>query len=176
MPTYGYDLAQAVRDGFLVDFRTVESKLKFLTEGIAYDDLPEEEKAIYEDTFTDDNGDLPERIDASALNQWLFNEDTIRLVLDLLMTNGLKIDYGEKLGKTILFAKNHRHAEKIRDVFYKEYPHLPGYAKVIDNHMTYAQSAIDEFSEPDKPFPWTCWTRASMCRRSSTWCFSKGDE
>ena len=150
VPTYGYDLAQAVRDGFLVDFRTVESKLKFLTEGIAYDDLPEEEKAIYEDTFTDDNGDLPERIDASALNQWLFNEDTIRLVLDLLMTNGLKIDYGEKLGKTILFAKNHRHAEKIRDVFYKEYPHLPGYAKVIDNHMTYAQSAIDEFSEPDK--------------------------
>lgn len=150
VPTYGYDLAQAVRDGFLVDFRTVESKLKFLTEGIAYDDLPEEEKAIYEDTFTDDNGDLPERIDASALNQWLFNEDTIRLVLDLLMTNGLKIDYGEKLGKTILFAKNHRHAEKICDVFYKEYPHLPGYAKVIDNHMTYAQSAIDEFSEPDK--------------------------
>ena len=150
VPTYGYDLAQAVRDGFLVDFRTVESKLKFLTEGIAYDDLPEEEKAIYEDTFTDDNGDLPERIDASALNEWLFNEDTIRLVLDLLMTNGLKIDYGEKLGKTILFAKNHRHAEKICDVFYKEYPHLPGYAKVIDNHMTYAQSAIDEFSEPDK--------------------------
>ena len=150
VPTYGYDLAQAVRDGFLVDFRTVESKLKFLTEGIAYDDLPEEEKAAYEDTFTDDNGDLPERIDASALNEWLFNEDTIRLVLDLLMTNGLKIDYGEKLGKTILFAKNHRHAEKIRDVFYKEYPHLPGYAKVIDNHMTYAQSAIDEFSDPDK--------------------------
>ena len=35
-------------------------------------------------------------------------------------------------------------------MFGKEYPHLPGYAKVIDNYMTYAQSAIDEFSEPDK--------------------------
>ena len=32
----------------------------------------------------------------------------------------------------------------------KEYPHLPGYAKVIDNYMTYAQSAIDEFSDPKK--------------------------
>ena len=62
----------------------------------------------------------------------------------------LKIDYGEKLGKTIIFAKNHRHAEKILEVFGKEYPHLPGYAKVIDNYMTYAQSAIDEFSDPKK--------------------------
>ena len=150
VPTYGYDLAQAVKDGFLVDFLTVESKLKFLTEGIVYDDLSEEEKAEYEATFTDENGELPERIDSSALNEWLLNEDTIRLALDLLMTNGLKIDYGEKLGKTIIFAKNHRHANKILEVFGKEYPHLSGYAKVIDNYMTYAQSAIDEFSEADK--------------------------
>ena len=35
-------------------------------------------------------------------------------------------------------------------MFGKEYPHLPGYAKVIDNYMTYAQSAIDEFSDPKK--------------------------
>ena len=94
--TYGYDLAQAVKDGFLVDFLTVESKLKFLTEGITYDDLPEEEKEEYEATFTDENGELPERIESSALNEWLFNEDTIRLALNLLMTNGLKINYGEK--------------------------------------------------------------------------------
>ena len=150
VPTYGYELAQAVKDGFLVDFLTVESKLKFLEEGISYDDLSPEEKEEYEATFTDENGELPERIDSSALNEWLFNEDTIRLALNLLMTNGLKIDYGEKLGKTIIFAKNHRHAEKIREVFYKEYPHLPGYAQVIDNQMTYAQSAIDEFSDPKK--------------------------
>ena len=150
VPTYGYELAQAVKDGFLVDFLTVESKLKFLEEGISYDDLSPEEKAEYEATFTDENGELPERIESSALNEWLFNEDTIRLALDLLMANGLKIDYGEKLGKTIIFAKNHRHAEKILEVFGKEYPHLPGYAKVIDNYMTYAQSAIDEFSDPKK--------------------------
>ena len=150
VPTYGYELAQAVKDGFLVDYLLVESKLKFLEQGIVYDDLPPEEKAEYEDTFTDENGELPERIQSSALNEWLFNEDTIRKALDLLMTHGLKIDYGEKMGKTILFAKNHRHAEKILEVFNKEYPHLPGYAKVIDNHMTYAQSAIDEFSDPQK--------------------------
>ena len=133
-----------------MDFLTVESKLKFLEEGIAYDDLPEEERTVYENTFTDENGEMPERISSSKLNEWVFNEDTIRKALDLLMENGLKIDYGEKLGKTIIFAKNHRHANEILEVFGKEYPHLYGYAKVIDNYMTYAQSAIDEFSDPNK--------------------------
>ena len=150
VPTYGYELAQAVKDGYLVDFLSVETKLKFIEQGIVYDELSDEDKQAYEDTFEDENGDLPERIASSALNEWIFNEDTIRQVLNTLMTNGLTIDYGSKLGKTIIFAKNHTHAEKILAVFNKEYPHLPGFAKVIDNYMTYAQSAIDEFSDPKK--------------------------
>ena len=150
VPTYGYELAQAVTDGFLVDFMSVETKLKFIEQGITYDELSDEDKAAYEDTFEDENGELPERINSSALNEWVFNEDTIKEVLHILMTNGLRIDYGEKLGKTIIFAKNHTHAEKIFEVFNREYPHLPGYAKVIDNYTTYAQSAIDEFSDPKK--------------------------
>ena len=149
VPTYGYDLAQAVQDGYLVDYRVAETKLKFLEEGIAYDDLPPEEQAAYEETFLDENGDWPDRIGAGKLNEVVFNEDTIRLVLHVLMTEGLRVNYGETLGKTILFAKNHAHAEKILQIFGEEYPHLPGYAKVIDNYMTYAQSAIDEFSEAD---------------------------
>ncbi len=149
-PTFGYELAQAVADGFLVDFLSVETRLKFLEEGITYDDLSPGDKAAYESTFGDENGELPEKISSSALNEWVFNEDTIREVLHILMTNGLKIDYGEKLGKTIIFAKNHRHAEKILEIFGREYPHLTGYAKVIDNYVTYAQSAIDEFSDPKK--------------------------
>ena len=150
VPTYGYELAQAVQDGYLVDFLSVETTLKFIQQGINYEDLTEEEKRIYEETFTDPNGELPESIASSALNEWIFNEDTIREVLNVLMTHGIKIDYGNKIGKTIIFAKNHTHAEKILEVFGKEYPHLVGWAKVIDNYMTYAQSAIDEFSEPDK--------------------------
>ena len=150
VPTYGYELAQAVKDGYLVDFLSVETKLKFIEQGIVYDELSDEDKQAYEDTFEDENGELPERIASSALNEWIFNEDTIRQVLNTLMTHGLTIDYGSKLGKTIIFAKNHTHAEKILAVFNKEYPHLPGFAKVIDNYMTYAQSAIDEFSDPKK--------------------------
>lgn len=150
VPTYGYDLAQAVKDGYLVDYVSVESKLKFIEQGIVYDELSEEDKEAYEETFEDEHGNLPESINSSVLNTWIFNEDTIKQVLNILMTDGIKIDYGQKLGKTIIFAKNHDHAEKIREVFNKEYPHLPDYAKVIDNYMTYAQSAIDEFSDSKK--------------------------
>ncbi|MBO4934734.1 MAG: DEAD/DEAH box helicase family protein [Clostridia bacterium] len=150
VPTYGYELAQAVRDGYLVDFMSVETRLKFIEQGIVYDELSDEDKEAYENLFVDENGELPESISSTALNEWLFNEDTIREALRVLMDNGLKIDYGSKLGKTIIFAKNHYHAEKILEVFGREYPHLPGFAKVIDNYMTYSQSAIDEFSDPKK--------------------------
>lgn len=154
VPTYGYELAQAVKDGFLVDYVSVETKLKFIEEGITYADLSEEEKREYEETFEDEEV-LPLKIDSSALNTWLFNEDTIKQVLHIVMTNGLKVQYGEKIGKTIIFAKNHLHAEKIMEIFNKEYPNLSKgtngqpFVKVIDNQTTYSQSAIDEFSNPN---------------------------
>lgn len=154
VPTYGYDLAQAVQDGYLVDYLSVESEVKFIEQGIAYDELSEEDKEVYESTFKDENGDFPNRIQSSAINKWLFNEDTIRKALRVLMKEGLKIDYGKKLGKTIIFAVNHNHAEKILEIFHKEYPYLSKngceFACVIDNYTTYAQKAIDEFSEAGK--------------------------
>lgn len=150
VPTYGYELSQAVKDGYLVDFVSVETELKFITDGITYDQLSEEEKQEYEDTFADENGNIPAKIESSALNSWVFNEDTIKKVFRTLFEHGIKINYGSMIGKTIIFAKNHLHAERIFDVFNKTYPELNGYAKVIDNYTNYAQSAIDEFSEGNK--------------------------
>ncbi|MBQ8209362.1 MAG: DEAD/DEAH box helicase family protein [Clostridia bacterium] len=151
VPTYGYELAQAVQDGYLVDFMSVETTLKFMSDGIVYDDLSPEDRAIYEDMFALEDGEIPESIDSSALNEKIFNEDTIRKVLSILMEKGIKIDSGSKIGKTIIFAKNHRHAEKIYDIFNKEYPNYTnGFCRVIDNYTNYAQSLIDEFSDPKK--------------------------
>ena len=151
VPTYGYELSQAVQDGYLVDFVSIETELKFMTEGIAYDDLPPEEKEEYENTFADQDGNMPAAIDAGALNEWIFNADTIKKALNVLLTNGLRVEYGEKIGKTIIFAKNHLHAEKILEVWNKEYPNYPShYARVIDNYTNYAQSIIDDFSDKKK--------------------------
>ena len=66
------------------------------------------------------------------------------------MTDGIRINYGETLGKASIFAKNHDHTENILEIFGKEYRNLPGYAKVIDHYMTDVQIAIDEFSESNK--------------------------
>lgn len=150
VPTYGYELAQAVKDGYLVDYMSVESKLKFIDQGIVYDDLSDADKEEYENTFEDENGELPEAIQSSALNEWVFNEDTVKEVLNVLMAKGLRVDYGEKLGKSIIFAKNHAHAEYIFKIFNQEFPQYKDYAMVIDNYTNYAQSAIDEFSDPNK--------------------------
>lgn len=151
VPTYGYELGQAVQDGYLVDFISIETTLKFMTEGIVYDDLSPEDQEEYEDTFADEGGNYPEAIDSSALNQWIFNSDTIRKALSTLMTHGQRVDFGEKIGKTIIFAKNHNHAEKILQVWNQEYPDYdPQYARVIDNYTNYAQSLIDSFSEKNK--------------------------
>ncbi len=151
VPTYGYELAQAVQDGFLVDFMSVETTLKLMEQGIVYDDLSDEDKEAYEDLFATEDGEMPEAIDSSALNEKIFNEDTIRKVLAILMEKGIKVDYGNKIGKTIIFAKNHKHAEKIYEIFGKEYPNYPpNFCRVIDNYTNYAQSLIDEFSDANK--------------------------
>ena len=107
MPTYGYELAQAVKDGYLVDLVSVEAKMKFQKEGNANEKHSDEDKEAYENTFVDENGQVVERIQSSALNTWIFNDDTIRQVLDILMTHGIHTFYGEMLGKTIIFSKNH---------------------------------------------------------------------
>lgn len=151
VPTYGYELSQAVKDGYLVDFVSIETELKFMTDGIAYADLTPEEQQEYEDTFADEDGNIPENIESSALNEWIFNQDTIKKTLSTLIQHGQRVDFGENLGKTIIFAKNHNHAEMIREVWSREYPQYPKhYAMVIDNQINYAQNLIDDFSDQHK--------------------------
>lgn len=150
VPTYAYDLINAIEDAYLVPYNTVETELKFLEQGICYDDLSEEEKEQYEETFADEE-QMPDFISGDKLNTCLFNDDTIDKVLNNLMDKGIKVEGGDKLGKTIIFAKNHRHAEKIVERFDILYPHYKGnFARVIDNHVNYAQDLIDKFSDKDK--------------------------
>ena len=151
VPTYGYELAQAVKDGFLVDFLSVESEVKFMKKGITYDELSDEEREAYENTFEDENGNLPASIDASALNSWLFNKDTIRQVLNVVMQNALKIDYGSKIGKTIIFAKNTPHAKKIVERFNTLFPEYGGdFIKQVDYSIKYADTLIDDFGTKER--------------------------
>ena len=150
VPTYAYEYEQAVEDGYLVDYRTIEVKTKIMENGIKYDQLSDEEKEQYEDTFDDDER-IDKEISNTAINKWLFNADTIDLVLSKLMEEGLKIEGGNILGKTIIFAKSHRHAVAIVDRFNTIYPQYGGkFAQVVDYDTKYVDNIIDNFKQKDK--------------------------
>ena len=151
VPTDAYGLEEAVKDGFLVPPKAVSVPLRFEREGINYDELSEEEKKQWDALEWDEDGEVPDRVEAEAVNKWLFNKDTVDKVLAHLMTRGLTVAGGDRLGKTILFAKNQAHADFIADRFNINYPHYKGeFARVITFRTEYAQSLIDNFSSKDK--------------------------
>ena len=151
VPTDAYSLEEAVRDGFLVPPQAVSVPLKFQREGIKYDELSEEDKDQWDALEWDEEGGVPDRVEAEAVNKWLFNKDTVDKVLAHVMTRGITVAGGDRLGKTILFAKNQAHADFIADRFNVNYPHFKGeFARVITFKTEYAQNLIDSFSNKEK--------------------------
>ena len=151
VPTYAYDYDTAVhQDHVLVPYYNYEVTTKFLSEGITYEELSDEDKERYEDDFTED-GAMPDSIPSQALNDFVFNQKTVDLVLQDLMERGIKVNGGERIGKTIIFAQNKRHAEFILERFNKLYPQYHGtWASRVVCDDSYAQTVIDNFKEAEK--------------------------
>ncbi|WP_309619201.1 DEAD/DEAH box helicase family protein [Salinibacterium sp.] len=149
VPTDSYDLTDAIAEGYLVPPVGRSIATKFVREGIRYDDLSESDKEAW-DLLDWDDGVVPVEIDSSAMNSWLFNIDTVDLVLETLMTEGRMVAGGDRLGKTIVFAKNNKHAEFLADRFNANYPQYKGeFARVITYAQSYNQGLIDAFSTPE---------------------------
>lgn len=151
VPTDVYSLEEAVRDEFLVPPRAFSAPLRFPSQGITYDELSDDEKAEWDElewaADEDGPGDVPDRVDSAALNSWLFNTTTVDESLRLLMERGLKVAGGDRLGKTIIFAKNQKHAQFIAERFNINFPHYGGtFARVITHSAEHAEDLIDKFS------------------------------
>lgn len=150
VPTFAYELEKAVEEGYLVNYSTLEYKTKIMEDGIHYHDLSDEEKEEFEKYFGEDDS-VDEDISKEAINTWIFNSDTIDKVLKELMEKGLKIQGGDKLGKTIIFAKNSLHAQAIVERFNILFPECGGdFIKQIDYSIKYCDSLIDDFSTKEK--------------------------
>jgi type I restriction enzyme R subunit len=150
-PTYYYELDTAVNDKWLTPPKKMQSTTKFLQRGLKYSDLDDAEKEKFELAFAKYGEEIPDEINAAAINRWLFNEDTVVKVLDNLMENGLKVQSGDVIGKTIIFATNQKHAEFIQEVFDRQYPKYKGkLTKVITHDDKYAQQSIDDFEIEEK--------------------------
>ncbi len=149
-PTYEYDYETAVKEGFLVDYTVIDKTTKILKNGLKYADLSNSEKEEYEEEFTED-GELPPIIPHDEFYKNVINFPTIDLVINTIMTQGLRTKSGEELGKTILFAVDHDHAKLIVDRFKYLYPAKGDtYCQLIDYSVNYASTIIDDFKVPDK--------------------------
>ncbi|WP_341359588.1 DEAD/DEAH box helicase family protein [Georgenia sp. M64] len=150
VPTDNYSLDEAVEQNYLVPPKAISVGTQFLRSGIKYDDLTEEEKGQWDALDWGEDGP-PDEVGAEELNRFLFNEDTVDKVLETQITQGYKVASGDRLGKTIIFAKSQKHAEFIEKRFNLAYPELAGhFARVITHGTPYAQSLIDDFSIKDK--------------------------
>lgn len=147
-PTFLYELHEAV-PMYLSPYKNIDVTTKFIREGIKYKELSAADQIKYEETFADKTtGIFPEEIRANAMNKWLFNKDTVYKVLDTLMQQGLKIEGGDKIGRTLIFAVNQTHAKFIVDCFLERYPEKPaGFIAMIHNKVSHAQSLIDFFCD-----------------------------
>lgn len=150
VPTFAYELAQAISDGYLVPPRTVSIPLKFPVEGIRYEELSKDEREEWDAAEWDEDGEVPDAVDPALLNTWLFNANTVDKALEVLMTRGHKVAGGDRLGKTIIFAKNQKHAQFIAERFNINYPQYGGtVAKIITHSVNYASTLIEAFAQTE---------------------------
>ena len=159
MPNYSYDIDEAVRDGYLCPYKTLQYHSKIMERGAKWDEMSKEDREEaerlmdYEKSLAGLGPDdeyhrdiLPQEI-----FKYLFNIDTVDKVLMELMEKGLKVKSGEEIGKTIIFAMNHPHAELIVERFRTLYPEKePDYCQLIDNYVNKAHSLILDFEQMDK--------------------------
>ena len=149
-PDFAYELEEAIEDKYLVGFTVLDKTTDKMRRGIRYDDLTEEEKASWEDGFAEVEEEEIDfegaEIEARHIGKNVINLGTIDAMLNDLMQNGLKIDGGDTLGKTIIFATSHVQAVHIVERFQKIYPQLGmDFCKLIDSHVEGNLTLIEQF-------------------------------
>lgn len=151
VPTYAYDYGEAIRQHYLVPYYNYEVKTEFLEEGIHYEDLSPEDRERYEEDFAEDDGGVPDFIPSAKLNTFVFNQETVDRVLEDLMERGIRVQGGDRLGKTIIFAENKKHAAYIVERFNALYPRYRGtFAQRVVCDDSRVEQLIADFKNPDR--------------------------
>lgn len=142
-PTAHYPLDRAIDDGVLLPFRVKTFQTEFQRKGMKWKAMSEAQRAQLEQQMAN-----AESFDyeAAELDRYVFNKDTNRAILRNLMENGLRDATGQLPGKSIVFARSHRHAILLKELFDEQYPQYGGsFCTVIDNYDPRAEQLIDDF-------------------------------
>lgn len=151
IPNFDYSLEEAVKDKYLVNYKSFSRTTKLLKRGIKYNELTEDEKRQLDEYFVDEPPTPDFTVSEKELFKKIFNKNTCCEILEELMQYGIKTNGGELLGKSIIFAYNHHHAQMIVDCFHEMYPdHQANYCQLIDNYVKYADDLILKFENDDE--------------------------
>lgn len=147
VPDFDYSMEQGFKDGVLKPYRVVSRTSQVLSRGITYRECSDEERRQLDEAFDDEP---PDRIESSRIFNTVYNQDTVDKVIDDVMERGLKVDGGETIGKTIIFAYNHRHADLIVQRIKERYPHGDDWCQLVDNYVNYADDLVEKFKHNPK--------------------------
>lgn len=148
IPTFSYDFDQAIKDGYLVNYRLYKAQTRFQELGIRADLLTEEDKnALIE------QGIDPDELDYSGtdLENKVTNKDTLRRQWQEIMDTCLKDKSGQLPGKMIVFALSQAHAVRLVATFEEMYPQWLNLAQVITSQSEYHGQAIEKFKKEEYP-------------------------
>ena len=144
-PTFNYSFDEAVKDGWLVDFRVQKARTHFQIKGITQTDIPTElkEKLIAEEGL--DEGEL--NWDGSELEKKVATKGTSEAIAKEFMENCLTDESGTLPAKSIIFAISHKHAKRIWEAFERLYPQYKGkLVQIIDYQMERSDELLKQFT------------------------------
>ena len=149
VPDSEYSLEEAIKEHYLVGYKVINRSSQMLENGINISRLSVEEQTQLEAYLAEvQPPSLDYTVPGNELFKSLYNEKTCKLVVEELMTQGLRVNQGETLGKSIIFAFDHTHAQMIVECFHELYPELPANTcQLVDNYVQNAQSLIENFEE-----------------------------
>jgi type I restriction enzyme R subunit len=144
---YGYEEAVSHEPRYLCPFKVIKHTTKFLRDGIKYKNLSRDQQEELDDQVDD-----PESIDFTReqVSRAVFNKDTDRQILRNLMENGIRSADSTRLGKSLIFARNHQHAKLLVSLFEEMFPQYGGdFCVRIDNYEPRAEQLIDDLKNSD---------------------------
>lgn len=148
-PTSHFSFEDAVgsQPPFLARFRVRAFSSQFREKGLRYTQLSPDQREQLEDQ---DPGAQQVDYAAEDIDKHVFNRDTTRFIWRSLMEEGIREATRSHVGKTIVFARSHVHAEHLAEVFTEMYPQYgSAFCRVIDNQEPKAEQLIDDFKNPE---------------------------
>lgn len=151
MPNYDYTLEEAIREHYLVGYHPINRTSRLIKAGIDWNSLTADEREQLDEYLSDDPSTPDSTVPGNKIFRILFNKETCRQVVEELMQGGLRVNNGETLGKSIIFAYNHKHAQMIVECFHELYPDYPANTcQLVDNYVKYADDLVLKFdSDPE---------------------------